>query len=75
MNDMIINCSNGYTVKAGDYVQLANRMRQIYLLSSEELVQMGIESRKIFDKRFHPKIISQQLTEIFDLVVKSNEIK
>lgn len=70
MKDMINEGLNGYSVKTGDPNSIADKIQLLLSKDTHTLLEMGKNSRCLFDNMFSRQSIYNQFSYIFDTIVR-----
>jgi glycosyltransferase involved in cell wall biosynthesis len=68
--EIVDDAVSGYLCKVKDPVDLANKLGQILVLSSDQRAEMGRKGRKKMQKEFDEKIIVERYLEVVDEAIK-----
>lgn len=69
ISESVLDNINGYIVKAGDYVEIAEKIK--YLTDNPEIrIKMGKESRRIYEEKFTLEKMINRYKEVFTLLIK-----
>lgn len=70
MSDLIKDGINGYVVKTGDCLDIAEKIELILKQSREKLLSMGLNSKDIYDKHYSPEAVSNIFSSIIEFSIK-----
>lgn len=70
MKDMIVDGYNGFTVKTGDSLDIAEKILKFSKLTEEQKQALGSNSKHIYEEKFSPKEVANIFASIVGLSIK-----